>query len=222
MARDDSSSPINVALANDHELVVLGLAQMLAPFPDRIRIAEAVAGKPVAAAVDVTLFDTFSQTQVDGSDIDQLLADRTNGRVVVYSWNLQPELVSTALRKGAAGYLSKSLDGPQLVKAIEAVHSGEVVVSLERIDEDEALGRWPGQAEGLTVRESEVIALITSGLSNHEIAERSYLSINSVKSYIRSAYRKMGVATRAQAVLWGVDHGFLPDIVRLRGETSVT
>lgn len=71
--------------------------------------------------------------------------------------------------------------------------------------------RWPGEDHGLTERESEVVSLITCGLPNLEIAKRLYLSINSIKTYIRAAYRKMGVRTRAQAVLWGVRHGFLPD-----------
>ena len=73
---------------------------------------------------------------------------------------------------------------------------------------------WPGKEHGLTVREAEIIALITQGLSNQEIADRSYLSINSVKTYIRTAYRKIGVERRAQAVLWGIKHGFEPDIMR--------
>ena len=60
-----------------------------------------------------------------------------------------------------------------------------------------------------------MLALVTQGLSNQEIAETLYLSINSVKTYIRSTYRKMGVATGPQAVLWAIQHGFpapeLPD-----------
>ena len=70
------------------------------------------------------------------------------------------------------------------------------------------LARLVWRAQGLTCREAEVVALITQGLSNAEIARRSYLSINSVKSYIRTAYRKMGVTTRSEAVLWGVGYGF--------------
>ena len=72
----------------------------------------------------------------------------------------------------------------------------------------------PGKEHGLTAREAEIIALITQGLSNQEIAERSYLSINSVKTYIRTAYRKIGVTRRSQAVLWGIKHGFQPDVMR--------
>ena len=60
---------------------------------------------------------------------------------------------------------------------------------------------------GLAPRELEVLALITQGLTNQEIADRAYLSINSVKTYVRSAYRKIGVSRRSQAVGWGLRAG---------------
>ena len=58
------------------------------------------------------------------------------------------------------------------------------------------------------------MALITQGLSNQEIADRVFVSINSVKSYIRYAYRKIGVERRSQAVVWAVENGFKPDTLR--------
>lgn len=61
--------------------------------------------------------------------------------------------------------------------------------------------------ESLTARESEVLALIADGVSNSEIASRLYLGMNTVKTYIRSAYRKIGVTTRSQAILWAIDRG---------------
>lgn len=79
---------------------------------------------------------------------------------------------------------------------------------------DVDLGDRPGHDHGLSAREAEVIALITQGLANEEIASRIFCSINTVKSYIRAAYRKIGVHSRAHAVLWGVDHGFRPDTIR--------
>jgi DNA-binding NarL/FixJ family response regulator len=56
----------------------------------------------------------------------------------------------------------------------------------------------------LTDREREVLALIAQGCTNHEIAAELYVSINSIKSYIRSAYRKIGISRRSQAVIWGM------------------
>ncbi len=216
MPASSKARPVSLALANDHQLVVLGLAEMLAPFADRVTLVEAVAGADVTTQVDVTLYDTFSQPQVDADDFDRVIAGDCAGRVVIFTWNVQRELVEMALRKGASGYLSKRLTGAELVAAIERIHAGEVVVSADDAGEAPAGGRWPGQAQGLTVREAEVIALITLGLSNKQIASQAYLSINSVKSYIRSAYRKMGVATRSQAVLWAVHHGFEPASMRFR------
>ena len=74
---------------------------------------------------------------------------------------------------------------------------------------------WPGRQEGLSDRESEILALITQGKSNTEVARLTFLSPNTVKTYIRSVYRKIGVASRTQAVLWGVAHGFTPDHHRI-------
>jgi len=107
------------------------------------------------------------------------------------------------------------MTGDEMVAALEAIRAGEVVTP-EFVDTQgrSANGEWPGRDAGLTARESEVLALITRGLSNQEIAERSYLSINSVKTYIRTAYRKMGVTRRSQAVLWGIRNGMQPDVVR--------
>ena len=66
--------------------------------------------------------------------------------------------------------------------------------------------------------ESEVLSLITQGYSNNDIVETTMLSINSIKSYIRSAYRKIGVTSRSRAILWGIDHGFQPSTSRMTGD----
>jgi DNA-binding NarL/FixJ family response regulator len=69
---------------------------------------------------------------------------------------------------------------------------------------------WPGGREDLKEREAEILALITQGSSNAEIAARVHLSENTVKSYVHQLYRKIGVTSRTQAVLWGTRHGFSP------------
>ena len=134
---------------------------------------------------------------------------------MIYSWNLQPDLIERALAGGASGYLSKVLTGPEVVGALERIMDGETVVLVgDNETSVGGVGNWPGRSAGLSPREAEVLALITQGLSNQEIADRAYLSINSVKTYIRSAYRKIGVQRRTQAVVWGMGHGFQPDTER--------
>ena len=205
---------MRVAVVNDYELVVVGVAALLQPYRDRVLVVEVDSNLPVLRDVDVILYDTFGQVQGRGVDVESLV-DGGNAKVVVYSWNLHGELVQDSLDAGVAGYLSKGLEAEELVDAIERIHAGErVLPSGGGTVSPKPESAWPGKEHGLTVREAEIIALITQGLSNQEIADRSYLSINSVKTYIRTAYRKIGVERRAQAVLWGIKHGFEPDVVR--------
>ncbi len=213
--------PLRLAIVNDYEMVVAGVAAMLAAHSEHVAVVELDSQLPVLSDVDVILYDTFGQVQGDGVDLAQLV-DGGSARVVIFSWNTQPDLVQRALAKGAAGYLSKAMTGAEIVAALQAIDAGEQVTP-DFVDTDgrSANGEWPGRDVGLTAREAEVLALITQGLSNQEIAERSYLSINSVKTYIRTAYRKIGVTRRAQAVVWGMTNGFEPDRVRRVGDAAV-
>ena len=208
------ATPVTVAIVNDYELVVAGVAALLAPYGDRITVVELDSKLPVRSDVDVVLYDTFGQAQGPLLDLDALVADGS-AKVVIFSWNLQPDLVETSLAMGASGYVSKGVPAETLVAAIEDVHAGKLVLPEAEsapVVEDET--SYPGRDTGLTGREAEIVALITQGLSNQEIADRSYLSINSVKTYIRTAYAKMGVTRRSQAVLWGIQHGMQPDVMR--------
>ena len=207
---------IRVALVNDYDVVVFGLARILERYPDQLTIVEVDTNKPVSDRADVVLYDAFAQPESDRFEIGELVANPQVGNVVVYTWNLVAKLVEEARRQGARGYLSKALPARELVTALAAVHSGEEVINGPHPRGSAVNGSdWPGRAEGLTDREAEVLALITQGMSNAEVAALTYLSPNTVKSYIRSAYRKIGATSRTQAVLWGVEHGFQPDHRRI-------
>ena len=215
-ARTDGQR-IRVALVDDYEVVLQGLAGMLRSYTDDFDIVELDLHVPVAAPVDIALYDTFAQPQGDSETVTSLIDNPRVSRVVVYTWNFQEALTRTSLEHGVSGYLSKSLPAADLAAALRAVVRGETVMSPDPGRFPVVTGDWPGREEGLTARESEVLALITQGLSNAEIADQTCLSINSIKSYIRSSYRKIDVRTRAQAVLWGATHGFLPDRRRKPG-----
>ena len=207
------NAPIRLAIVDDYAVVVAGVAAFLAA--ENIDVVETGATTPVISDVDIVLFDTFGQVTGTGIDLKDFVRDSDGAKVVIYSWNLQPRLIKEALDEGARGYLSKVLTGPEIVRALQRVMRGEVVVLTgDQETSVGGVGDWPGRAAGLTSREAEIVALITQGLSNQDIAERIYLSINSIKTYIRSAYRKMKVTTRSQAVLWGVENGFQPDSLR--------
>jgi DNA-binding NarL/FixJ family response regulator len=209
-------TPISVALVDDYDVVLEGLARMLDRYRDRVVIVEIDANEPVKDVADIVLYDSFAQPESDRDEISALVANPRAHRVVVYTWNFHPDLIQSARRQGVHGYLSKTLSARDLVAALEAVHAGEIVISDAPPRARSAVGLdWPGRAEGLTDRESEILALITQGRSNAEVAMLTFLSPNTIKSYIRTIYRKIGVASRTQAVLWGVDHGFTPDHHRI-------
>ena len=216
------SDPLRLAILNDYQVVVVGLAQMMAPYADRVRVVDLSVNRRDLEPVDVALYDTFSATQVDASDVDEVVADPGVGAVAVYTWNMQLPLIQRAREKGVRGYLSKSLTGEQLVAALERIRDGEQVVAPSADIGKEAVtahgGDWPGRRNGLSSRQAEIIALVTQGLSNEEIAARSYLSVNTVKSYLRLAYQVMGVGSRSQAILWGLAHGMHPDPPRANRE----
>lgn len=208
--------PITITLVDDYDVVLVGVAHLFDDFRDRVIVSEIDANAGLDDTIDVVLYDSFAQPESDHDEVARLVQDPRSGCVVIYTWNLQQELVHRALEVGVRGYLSKSLPAEELVSAIERIHAGEVVVTPApgRVESAPALD-WPGREHGLTDRESEILALITQGHSNAQVARLTYLSPNTVKSYIRSAYRRIGVESRTQAVLWGVEHGFKPDHHRI-------
>jgi DNA-binding NarL/FixJ family response regulator len=216
VAAPPASSPISVALVNDYDVVLEGVARMLDRYRDRVVVVELDANQGVQDPADIVLYDNFAQPESDRDEVRTLVENPRARRVVVYTWNFDRRLIESARRQGVHGYLSKTLSARELVAALEAVHAGEIVISDAPPRARTAAGNdWPGRAEGLTDRESEILALITQGMSNAQVAELTFLSPNTVKSYIRTIYRKIGVASRTQAVLWGVAHGFSPDHHRI-------
>jgi DNA-binding NarL/FixJ family response regulator len=211
-----TGKPITVALVDDYDVVLRGVANMFEQDRDRVLVAELDSNEPVDDVVDIVLYDSFAQPESDQHEISVLVGHPRARRVVIYTWNFRPDLIDGARRQGVHGYLSKTLPAAELVTALEAVHAGEEIISDPPPRARSAVGlEWPGRGEGLTDRESEILALITQGKSNAEVADLTYLSPNTIKSYIRVIYRKINVASRTQAVLWGVNHGFTPDHHRI-------
>ena len=192
------NAPIRVALVNDFELVLRGLEGMLRPFSDRVLVTELDTEANPEFAVEIALFDTYGHSWGGVDRVHSLALDPRVGAVVVYTWQLPPGQLDIVLAAGARGVLAKSIPAESLVDALIAADRGETVVSPAFDHPRE--GSWPGHDFGLTLRESEVAALLARGLSNREIAEALFISEHTVKSHLKSVFRKTGVGTRARAV----------------------
>jgi DNA-binding NarL/FixJ family response regulator len=208
-----ASAPLRIVLVDDHEIVLQGLTAMLARFLGRVRIVgqavDASEAEQVVAALDpdIVLCDVRLRG-ASGLDLCRRLVDRQPGRrVVLLSVYDDEQYLFQALRAGAAGYLLKRVGGEELVTSLELVAAGETVIdptmagraaaSAARLQSGEY---WPGARLGLTHRESEVLALMVTGLSNRAIASRLTVGDETVKSHVRSIYRKLDVNDRAGAV----------------------
>jgi len=101
--------PITIALVDDYDVVLLGVAQLLDTYRDRVLIAKSDTNEPDADTVDIALYDSFAQPESDHNEISVLIDNPSARRVVVYTWNFHPELIHGALQQGVHGYLSKTL-----------------------------------------------------------------------------------------------------------------
>ena len=203
---------VRVALVDDCEVVALGLRQLLGAHPD-IEVVDA--GGMAERTADVLLFDPWLQR--DGEpDAGPLPQGR--GALVVYTWDTHRAPAEQTLGEGVRGCLSKALSGDDLAKALRRISRGHVVVAWG-VDPADDEGTAAERA-GLSPRETEVLGLIGRGLTNEAIAQTLFLSPNSIKSHIRSAYRKICVERRSQAVKWVHEHGLRLDTLALPGPAA--
>ena len=188
--------PLAVAVVNDYEIIVRGLAAMLEPFSDRVCIVEADAGTEPTRQADVALFDTFAGRRHCLDRAEKMVVEQAARHVVLYTWDASADFLDDAARIGVSGVVLKSHRAGDLVDALERVVRGERV-GLDYVSR----GRERVQPADLSVREREVLALLALGLSNREVAAELYLSVDTVKTYVRRLYSKMGVSNRTQAAL---------------------
>jgi two-component system, NarL family, response regulator LiaR len=196
---------ITVAIINDYELVVRGVAAMLVPYSNRVRVAELDAGGQPTASVDVALFDTFAGRRHTLSRAEEMVRHGSARHVVLYTWDAAPGFLHSALDIGVSGVILKSRSADVLVDGIERVVAGERV----GFDGDTSM-RPAVRVIDLSDRESEVLALIARGLTNAQIAEELYLSIETVKTYVKRLYAKLDVHNRAQAAVAASTHQLMP------------
>jgi two-component system, NarL family, response regulator LiaR len=203
--------PVSVALVNDYELVVRGLAAMLEPYAARVEVVELdVADEVPEQPVDVALIDTFgTQDHALGRAREVVEAGRAR-HVMIYTWDTVPEVRQEIIEAGLAGMVVKSASAEELVSAIERVAAGEIAIVEGPSTARRSEGFDPPGP--LSERETEVLVLLAQGLTNRQIAEALYLSPETVKTYVSRLYAKLGVTNRASAVVWAMERDLGPPL----------
>jgi DNA-binding NarL/FixJ family response regulator len=208
----DTAQPISVLIVDDHPVVRQGL-RVLLEVQDGIEVAgetgDGAAALELAAehVPDVILLD-LKLPGLDGIGVlGELQARGSTSRVLVLTSATEPASASLAVRSGAAGVLYKDIDPDALVRAIRAVHDGQLLLAPDAAG---ALLRsahlaWGG-LDALTSREREVLAELAKGRSNREIARALHVSEKTVKAHVSSVLAKLGVQDRTQAALLAVRH----------------
>jgi len=200
---------ISVLIVDDHPVVRRGL-RVLLEVAGGIEVAGEAGDGDTALALatehtpDVILLD-LKLPGVDGiAVLGALKARDSAARVLVLTSATEPALASLALRSGAAGVIYKDVDPDALVRAIRSVHDGHLLLAAE------AAGALVGPAspgaglDALTSREREVLAELTHGRSNREIARALSIAEKTVKAHVSSVLAKLGVQDRTQAALLAV------------------
>lgn len=215
-----TSGPVRVVLVDDHEMVIEGLKAMLSSFKNRVRVVGEAVGVDMALNViaslkpDIVLCDVRMQG-ASGLDLCRAVRERDpERRVILLSVYDDEQYLFQALRVGASGYLLKGISSDELVRQLELVHNGATAIdpglAARAVDTAARLQRdefWPGARHGLTQRESEILSFVVTGLSNRGIATKLVIGDETVKSHLRSIYRKLGVSDRTSAVATALREG---------------
>lgn len=210
------SETIRVALADDHPVVRSGIRGVLEVDPAIEVVGEAKNGEEARAMVlehkpDVLLLDLSMPGPPVTETIEYLKQHSPETRVVILTAHDEDTYIRRVLRAGVSGYLLKDEAVQAVVKAVHAVHQGAAWFSesvAERFMQWQ-FGREPelGQAE-LTKRESELLSLIAKGWDNARIAQELGLAEQTIRNYTSTLYDKIGVHSRAEAVVWARERGF--------------
>ena len=213
---------IRVLVADDQDLIRDGLAAIIDSQHDLAVVGVAADGaEAIRAARDLRPDITLMDIRMPGTDgleaTRQLLADEPLAtRVVVLTTFDEDDLVVQALQLGASGFLLKDLPRQHLVDALRAVHDGDLRIapSITRRLVERRLDRGTDAArtrvlERLTERESDVLRLVATGLTNSEIAGELFLSESTVKTHVSRLLQKLTVRDRVQLVILAYESGLV-------------
>jgi len=206
-----------ILLVDDHEVVRLGLKSLLERHPQFDVIGEAGSAREALEQVnilqpDVVVMD-IRLPGVSGIEACEEIVNRhPNTKVIMLTSYAEDEMLFSAIRAGASGYILKQIGSEDLVKALEAIGRGEALLDpavTQRVFQEVRRAVKEEEASAfahLSQQEKHVLLLVSEGKTNREIAKNLFLGEGTVRNYVSSILSKLGMNNRAEAAAYAVEH----------------
>lgn len=206
-----------IVLVDDHEVVRLGLRALLERHPQFEVVGEAGTAKEsieLAARIkpDVILMDIRLPGTSGIEACEAITKENSAVKVIMLTSYAEDEMLFSAIRAGASGYVLKQIGGEDLIKAIESVGRGEAMLDsavTQRVFQEVRRAVKEEEASAfanLSQQEKHVLLSVSEGRTNREIAKALYLGEGTVRNYVSSILSKLGVSNRAEAAAYAVEH----------------
>ncbi len=206
-----------ILLVDDHEVVRLGLRALLERHPQFEIIGEASTAREALEQVannhpDVVVMDIRLPGTSGIEACEEITTRFPETRVLMLTSYAEDEMLFSAIRAGASGYVLKQIGGEELVRALEAVARGEALLDpavTQRVFQEVRRAVKEEEASAfahLSQQEKHVLLLVSEGKTNREIAKALFLGEGTVRNYVSSILSKLGVSNRAEAAAYAVEH----------------
>lgn len=206
-----------IILVDDHEVVRLGLKSLLEQHPQFDVVAEAGSAREALEQVaahkpDVVVMDIRLPGTSGIEACEQIVNQFPNTKVIMLTSYAEDEMLFSAIRAGASGYILKQIGSEDLVKAIESVGRGEALLDpavTQRVFQEVRRAVKEEEASAfshLSQQEKHVLLLVSEGRTNREIAKSLFLGEGTVRNYVSSILSKLSVNNRAEAAAYAVQH----------------
>jgi two-component system response regulator DevR len=206
-----------IFIVDDHEVVRLGLKALLEHHPHFEVVGEAGTAKDAIEQVskilpDVVLMDIRLPGTSGIEACEEITRRFPDTRVIMLTSYAEDEMLFSAIRAGASGYVLKQIGGEDLIRALEAVGRGEALLDpavTQRVFQEVRRAVKEEEASAfanLSQQEKHVLVLVSEGKTNREIAKALFLGEGTVRNYVSSILSKLGVSNRAEAAAYAVEH----------------
>lgn len=208
---------IKILIADDHEMVRIGVSAYLSAQPDMTVVGEAANGqqaveKALELKPDIILMDNVMPIMTGAEATAQILQQWPNAKIMMVTSFLDDDKVYPALEAGAVSYILKTSNAKQIAEAIRKTINGETVLEPEVTTK--MITRMRGNSnvplhDQLTDREMEVLLLVAQGKANQDIADELFIALKTVKTHVSNILAKLDVQDRTQAVVYAFQNGLV-------------